>query len=360
MLNLIYYTQKKWSWKVFELDGQLLKEKIKKLCTPKVLVIGDLAIDEMVYGDTERISREAPVLILAHSYTKIILGGASNAANNLAALNGGKVSVIGTYGDDYYGPILLQALKLSKINTEYMVKDKTRETTVKTRISGSCSQSVTQQIVRIDRQTVGALSKSTEDKVISNIEKAIPKHDAVILSDYHLGFLTPKIIEKAIETAKKHGKIIVVDAQRDLERYKGATALTPNQPDCEKFLGYFITDDTTLNKAGKDILDKTGAEIILITRGEHGMAVFERGVESIKVPAFNKTKVFDVTGAGDTVVASFTLALAAGISPKYSTIIGNLAASIVIRTFGCATTSIDEMLESVDKINFKDETGVKK
>ena len=185
-----------------------LKESIKKLDGVKMLVIGDLAIDEMIYGDTERISREAPVLILAHTHTNIILGGASNAAHNLATLNNAKVSVIGLYGDDYHAPILIEAFKQANINTEYLVQDKSRPTTVKTRISGACSQSVTQQIVRIDRQSKDFVDSQVEAKLIENIKKAIPEHDGIILSDYHLGTLTQKVIDTTIEYAKKYNKTI--------------------------------------------------------------------------------------------------------------------------------------------------------
>ena len=251
-----------------------LKESIKKLNGIKMLVIGDLAIDEMIYGDTERISREAPVLILAHTHTNIILGGASNAAHNLAALSNAKVSVIGLYGDDYHAPILKETFKNANIDTKYLVLDKSRPTTVKTRVSGSCSQSVTQQIVRIDRQSKEFASPEIEKKLIENIKKAIPEHDGIILSDYHLGTLTKKVIDTAIECAKKHNKTICVDAQKDLDRFKGVTTLTPNQPDTEKFLGYFIKNEANLKKAGKEILKKTEADNVLITRGSDGMAVF--------------------------------------------------------------------------------------
>lgn len=326
---------------------------ITKLKKPKVLVIGDVAIDEMIYGNTERISREAPVLILRHTQTKIILGAASNAAHNISTLNGGKVSILGTYGDDYYGKVLLEAFEKAKVDTKYMVKAPERPTTVKTRISGSCSQSVTQQIVRIDRETKEWLSKQTEDKVCETIEKAIPEFDAVILSDYQLGTLTDRVIETTVDVAKKHGKIVVADVQKDMFRYKGVTAMTPNQPDTEKFVGFFIKDEETLKKAGEKLLDSTNSDLMLVTRGGDGMAVFERGKEYSPIPVFNKTDVFDVTGAGDTVVATFTLGLAAGLSPKHAAIIGNLAASIVIRSFGCATTNIKELIKTADKINFE-------
>ncbi len=325
------------------MDKKKILDNLNKLKEPKILVIGDFAIDEMVFGQTERISREAPVLILEHTETKIILGTASNAANNISSLNLGKVGAIGVLGDDYYGKVLINALNEAKINTDFMVVDKERKTTTKTRISGSCSQSVTQQIVRIDRQTKTPVTGDVEKKIIENIKKAMPMYDGVILSDYHLGCLTQNVITAAIEEAKKLNKIIVADIQKEMEKYKGVTAITPNQPDTEKFVSKFIKDDKTLNEAGLELMNKLDLKTLLITRGENGMAVFEKGKEPVKIPAFNKKEVFDVTGAGDTVVAAFTLALCAGFSAKEAAIIGNTAASIVIRHFGCHTTNIDEI-----------------
>lgn len=336
---------------MFTADKEEILSKIENLAKPSVLVIGDMAIDEMIYGTTDRMSREAPVLILRHYNTKVILGAASNAANNIATLNGGKVSVIGTYGKDYYAPILLKTFKDSGINTEYMVQDETRATTVKTRISGSCSQSVTQQIVRIDRETIEPLSKETEEKVLAQMEKAIPLHDAVILSDYNIGLLTENVINKAIELCHKYNKIIVVDSQKDLDKFQGVTSMTPNQPDSEKFVGFFIKDKESLIKAGKEMLAKTNAESALITLGGDGMALFEKNGNYEKIPVFNKTDVFDVTGAGDTVVATYTLAMAAGFSKKNAAILGNLAASIVIRYFGCATTTIPVLKSTLEKMD---------
>lgn len=328
-----------------------IKEYINKLHNPSILVIGDFALDEMVYGRTERISREAPVLILEHYDTKKILGAASNAAHNVSTLNKGKVGALGVYGDDYYGAKLIQILNEKKIETKYMVMDKTRKTTTKTRISGSCNQSITQQIVRIDRQTKTPLSKETEKRVIENIKQAIPNYDGIILSDYHLGCLTKNVVDCAIKTAKKYNKIIVADIQKDMEKYKGVTSITPNQPDCEKQVGFFISDDETLKKAGLKLINELKLEKVLLTRGENGMALFEKTPEGIKfekVSAFNKKEVYDVTGAGDTVVATYTLALCAGLSAKAAMHLGNLAASIVIRYFGCHTVTTDNLKEEID------------
>lgn len=342
---------------MFNANKEELLNGLENLFKPSILVIGDMAIDEMVYGSTDRMSREAPVLILRHYNTKIILGAASNAANNIASLNNGKVSVIGIYGDDYYAPILLNSFKEKGINTEYMVKDEKRATTVKTRISGSCSQSITQQIVRIDRETIDPISKETEDKIIAQMELAIPKHDAVILSDYNIGVLTQNVIDNAIRLCKKYNKIIVVDSQKDLDKFQGVTSMTPNQPDSEKFVGFFIKDKETLEKAGREMLRKTNAESTLITLGGDGMALFEKNGNFVKVPVFNKTDVFDVTGAGDTVVATFTLAMAAGFSKKNAAILGNLAASIVIRYFGCATTTVEVLRDTINKMDFETYTA---
>ncbi len=330
-----------------DVDLNELKEHIKNLSNAKILVIGDLALDEMVYGDTERISREAPVLILQHTHTNYILGGASNAAHNVSAINGGKVSVVGVIGDDYQAIDLKQAFKEANINCDNLIVDKTRKTITKTRISGSCSQSVTQQIVRIDRQTNAPISKDTEDKMINVITKLIPSHDAIILSDYHIGTLTDKIIETVINTAKLYDKVVVVDAQKDLHRYKGVTSMTPNLPDTQKHVGFYLKNKADYLLAGSKLIKETGAPAVLITCGSEGMVVVTKNGTYTHIPVFNKSKVFDVTGAGDTVTATYTLALATGAEPVYAAIIGNIAAGIVIKQYGCATTSIDEILKSM-------------
>lgn len=333
-----------------DINKEKLVSYITKLKQPKVLVIGDLAMDEMIYGDAERISREAPVLILQHSYTKLILGGASNAAHNVSTLNNNQVSVIGVMGEDYQAGQLIETFKEAGIDTRYVIKDKTRKTTTKTRISGSISTSITQQIVRLDRQTNSPISEKTEEKVLRNIEKAIPHHDAVILSDYHIGTLTPRIINRSIELANKYNKIIVVDAQRNLQNYKNVTSMTPNLPDTQKSVGFDIIDEKTLQRAGDKLLFDTEAKFILITCGADGMFVAQPNKKYTKIPVFNKSEVFDVTGAGDTVTAVYTLALAAGADAVYAALIGNVAASLVVRQFGCATTTVEELLEAVEKL----------
>ena len=329
------------------MDKDKLENYIKKLGEAKILVVGDLALDEMVYGDTERISREAPVIILQHTHTKFILGGASNAAHNVAEINGGKVCVIGVIGDDYQAQDLKNAFIKANIDCKSLITDKNRKTITKTRISGSCSHSITQQIVRIDRQTNAPLSKETEEAMIEEIKKLLPHHDAVILSDYHIGTLSDRIIKTVADVAHKYNKKVIVDAQRDLDRYKGITSMTPNLPDTQKHVGFYLRSKDDFLRAGNLLLEQSGADAVLITCGSEGMVVVEKENKYTHIPVFNKAEVFDVTGAGDTVTAIYTLALAIGAEPVYAAVIGNIAAGIVIKQYGCATTTIDEILKSV-------------
>lgn len=332
------------------IDKEKLIEYIKKLPEAKVLVVGDLAIDEMIYGYTERISREAPVLILQHTETKVLLGAASNAANNASSINGGKVTVIGVVGDDYQAGQLKQAFADANIDCSGLVEEIGRKTVTKTRISGSCSQSVTQQIVRIDRQTKSPIKTETEDLIIKNLEKYIPQNDAVILSDYHIGVLTQKIINKTIELSNKYNKIVVVDAQKDLDKYKHITSMTPNLPDTQKFTGLELDSKEKIIEAGKEIISKTHSKYVLITCGSDGMVSVNSDGTSDIIPVFNRSSVFDVTGAGDTVTALYSMGLAIGAEPLYAALIGNLAASIVIKQFGCATTNVEELVKTLNNI----------
>ncbi len=334
------------------LDKEKLISCMKKINTPKVLIVGDLALDEMIYGDAERISREAPVLILQHTKTKLILGGASNAAHNVATLNEGKVGVIGVCGDDYYSELLLDTFNEANIDCSKIVKDKDRKTIVKTRISGSITTSITQQIVRVDRQSKGPISVETENKVINNIKNVLPEYDAVILSNYHIGTLTDNVINYTIDYANKLGKVVVVDAQKDLDLYKNVTSMTPNLPDTEKSVGFKIENEEDLKCAGSTLLTKTNAKSVLITCGADGMFLTKPNNDFTKIPVFNKSEVFDVTGAGDTVTAVYSLALAAGIDPVYSAVIGNIAASLVVKQFGCATTTVEELISAVADLKF--------
>ena len=175
-------------------------------------------------------------------------------------------------------------------------------------------------------------------------------NDAVILSNYHIGTLTPNVIQETIRLANQYNKIVVVDAQKDLDVYKNVTSMTPNLPDTQKSVGFKIENEEDLKRAGDKLLQDTNAKSILITCGADGMFVARAHENYTKIPVFNKSEVFDVTGAGDTVTAVYTLALTTGADPAYAAIIGNIAASQVVKQFGCATTTIEELLNAVETL----------
>lgn len=306
----------------------------------RVLVVGDLTLDEFLTGQVERVSREAPVLILRHAHTRQIPGGGANAVYNLAQL-GAQVQAVGLIGKDEQGQAIRRIFTEAGIDTSGVLIDPDRPTVTKTRISGHSRQSVTQQIVRVDRKSDDLPELELQLQMAEYIRSQCDRVDAIVCSDYGEGVLTPLVIEAAL-----NHPLTLVDTQKDLGRYKGATLFTPNLPEAEKAVGYWIDSDFKLSQAGRDLLQLTQAQKILITRGESGMSLFERigeTVQQLDIPAFNRTDVFDVTGAGDTVVSALTLALIAGATAWEAAILGNLAASLVVRHFGTATTTIQEM-----------------
>lgn len=316
----------------------------------RVLVVGDLTLDEFLTGQVERISREAPVLIIRHENTRQIPGGGANAVYNLAKL-GAKVKVVGLVGKDFQGEVLREIFAEAGIDTSGMLIDPERPTVTKTRIAGHARQSVTQQIVRVDRKSDQLPHLEIQLQLAEHIRQHLDAVDAVVCSDYGEGVFTKPVIE----AAASHSRTIV-DAQTDLGRYHGATLFTPNLPEAEQAVGYSINNPQTLRQAGQDLLDLTQAAQILITRGDEGMSLFEKtGVEH-HIPAFNRTDVFDVTGAGDTVVAALTLSLCLGASFWEAAVLGNLAASIVVRQFGTATTTPAQMKVALQVL--LDEEGV--
>ncbi|MBY0402496.1 MAG: bifunctional hydroxymethylpyrimidine kinase/phosphomethylpyrimidine kinase [Cyanobacteria bacterium] len=330
---------------------QKLRQAIEKFHAGRVLVIGDLAIDEMIYGMTSRLSREAPVVILAHKKTDIILGAAGNAAHNIAKLQAKRVAIVGVAGKDYQCSLLLDALHRDGLDTSGLILDENRPTTTKTRISGIANQSVTQQLVRIDRESQALIPQEIENKLIDRLNSMAQDFDAILLSDYGLGVITPAVIETCHHLVKKHGLIYAVDSQKDLSLFQGSTILTPNQPEAENNVGYTIETQEQLLKAGETILSATQGQNLLITRGSEGMALFERQGSYSQIPVFNKSEVFDVTGAGDTVVGTLTLALATGTPILEAAILGNLAASIVVKRFGASTTTPLELTEALNAID---------
>jgi D-glycero-beta-D-manno-heptose-7-phosphate kinase len=332
---------------VAALSRKRLKECIKNLSGGKVIVIGDLLIDELLEGKPERISREAPVLILEHVETELIPGGAANTAHNITSL-GGACHAIGVCGQDEYATKLASLLDKHGI-THGLVQDPSRTTTVKTRIL-SRSYAIRQQLLRLDRISHATIDSTVQTLIAERLDRAAAGYKAIILSDYRGGVISDGIIAACKKAANRHGLLYVVDAQDGFERFQGAALLTPNQPDAEKAVGYSFDTPEKLKRGGQDLLVLTGAQAVLITRGPDGMVLFRPGQPPYHMPVFNRSDVFDVTGAGDTVVATLTLALVTGSTLEESIALGNLAAGIVVRKPGTAVTNQEELINNLTMV----------
>ena len=329
---------------------------IKRLSSASVLVIGDIILDEFIVGSPERISREAPVIILEHMSSKYALGGASNAANNISSVSG-KCFLVGVAGEDLYAKALENECIKHNIHP-ILAFESQRPTTVKTRLLSTAHKHPTssiifkQQLLRLDRLSRKPIIKKTETQIIEEIKIYIKKSGAVLISDYELGTCTNSLIKAVINLAMKHKIPVIADASSSFKRFKNTLVITPNQPDSEEETGIKIIDNQTLLKAGCKLLKISGSENVLITRGSEGMALFNKKTTKnpFLLPAFNASEVFDVTGAGDTVAGIIACAVAAGISLNDACILGNLAASIVVRKYGTATTNIKELIEYLNSL----------
>jgi D-glycero-beta-D-manno-heptose-7-phosphate kinase len=308
----------------------------------RIVVVGDLVADEFIYGRVSRLSREAPVLILEYDATEIVPGGAGNAASNVAAL-GGRVTLAGAVGRDDAGDRLVESLEERGVRLD-LVRSREVATPVKTRILAGGVHSVKQQIVRIDRAGAGTARAAVVRDVVARAKRSARKADAIIASDYGSGLLSPR----ALARIRPRQAQLFVDSRYRLLEYRGMTACTPNESEVESLLGIRIDDDLeVLEKAGRTLLRKTGAGAMLVTRGSRGMALFEPGAPTVRVPIFGSDEVADVTGAGDTVIATFALARAAGATFEEAARLANVAGGLVVMKRGTATVSADELRAAV-------------
>lgn len=319
---------------------------VRAFAGKRILVVGDMVADEYIVGSPMRVSREAPVLILGQRDRYTVPGGATNPGVNARTL-GAEVFLAGVVGGDGSGRRLRERLAAYGIHMEGTITETGRPTTTKTRILAGDSQLRQQQIVRVDVIDDSDLSEDCKHQILTYLNATIPTVDALIISDYENGVINPEIINTAIPLARDAGKTVVVDSHGDLIRFQGVTALTPNQPEAEATLGHQFTTRAVLEDAGRELLERTGAQGLLITRGAEGMSLFERGKPPLHLPASNLTEVFDPTGAGDTVAATFTLALTAGAPMEDAAMLANIAAGRVVRRFGNATNTPEELAEAV-------------
>jgi rfaE bifunctional protein kinase chain/domain len=307
----------------------------------RVAVIGDLIADEFIYGRVARVSREAPVLILQYDSTQIVPGGAGNAANNVASL-GGRTHIVGLTGKDEAGKRLHASL--AHVNTRGLLSPQGYSTPVKTRILAGGVHTAKQQIVRIDRVVSSEYDQKTRSAFVRAAMKAAADCDAILMSDYGTGLVTTELASALSSAAgsrtPRRPIPILIDSRYDLLTYRGLTACTPNESEVEQMFDTKIGDNV---KA----LERTRMNAVLITRGSRGMAVFEPDRPTVHVPIYGSDEVADVTGAGDTVIATLTLAIAAGASFYESARLANYAAGLVVMKRGTATVSPEELREAI-------------
>lgn len=316
----------------------------------RVLVVGDLIADEFVYGEVARVSREAPVLILKYDATAMVAGGAGNAANNVASL-GGRARLVGLVGADPEGRRLLGSFHRG-VDRRHVVRSRGYRTPVKTRILAGGIHAARQQVVRIDREPGWPLDESVSAVLEKKIAPALDDCDAVLLSDYGSGLVTPALAQVIRQTvvrrARRRPIPVLLDSRYRLLDYRGLTTCTPNESEVEQVLGIRINDNgAALERAGRLLLRRTGMQAVLITRGSRGMALFQPRQPAIHLPIFGSDEVTDVTGAGDTVNATFGLALAAGASFYEAARLANYAGGLVVMKRGTATVSSRELADAV-------------
>ena len=312
-----------------------------------ITVLGDLIADEFIYGEIARVSREAPVLILRHRDRSVVPGGAGNAIYNLADL-GVTVLPVGVIGDDEPGRLLLSAFRKKRISITGIRRIKGRTTITKTRVLAGMTHSTRQQVIRVDREPDAALDNAAVRELIFETRGYVRASDALLLSDYGYGAATPNIFDRIRARASLNSIPVTVDSRYRTLAYSGVNAATPNEPEIEEALRIKIGNDhNSLLAAGKVILQKMKLQSLLITRGKDGMVVFSRGQQPVSIPIYGSDEVADVTGAGDTVIATYTAALAAGADAESAARLANYAGGIVVMKRGTATVTRDELLRAV-------------
>lgn len=316
-----------------------LESIVNNFADKRVAVFGDIMLDEYIYGSTDRISPEAPVPIVEIKAVEYRLGGAANVANNIRSLKGNPI-LIGVIGNDDNGKKLKHELDAVGISHD-LIQDNERPTTIKTRVV-----SHNHQVVRLDKESKKYVKKDTELSVINKAAQIIPNCDVVILSDYSKGFLTERVCFEIISLCKKNGKTVIVDPKSKFSKYSRASVVTPNLKELRELSGLFGTDDSI----AKNVLRDNDLEALLVTKGEYGMSLYKRDGKILDVPAVsNISEVTDVSGAGDTAIAIFGLALGSGSSIEDAVILSNFGSSVSVRKLGTAIVSVPEMLEELNK-----------
>jgi len=331
-------------------DAERWKKAVQSFSDVSITALVDLIADEFVFGEIARVSREAPVLILKHRERAVVPGGGANALMNLASL-GVNVLPVGVVGDDEAGSLLLEQLREKKVSTSGIERLKGHITPIKTRILAGMSHTSRQQVVRVDREPEPL---DELHPILLNLVNAAREYatasDAFLISDYGYGAATPRLLNFIKSNHCLQNKPITLDSRYRMLEFEGVTAATPNEPEVEESLSIKIGhDDKKLFAAGERLMKQMDLESLVITRGRDGMVAFEKGAVPLAVPIFGSDQVVDVTGAGDTVIATFTAALAAGTDTADATRLANFAGGIVVMKRGTATVSNKELLSAIDQ-----------
>ena len=322
-------------------------DRIRSLCEgigqAKVLILGDIMLDEYLFGSVDRISPEAPVPVVEITSTRLLLGGAANVAANIRAL-GDIPILVGTVGIDDAAEKLNRLLQEKDISDEYMVTDAGRQTTIKTRIIAH-----SQQVVRADRENRDYLSEDIQQQVIDRVMAVVDDIQAVVISDYGKGVITKDVLERVTNLCNERGVFVAVDPKEtNFHNYKNVSLVTPNHHEAGFAYGRKIVSDKDLIVVGQGLLEKLNARSILITRGGKGMSLFSRGAEPTHIPTFAR-QVFDVTGAGDTVIATFVAAVSAGADLAEAAVMANAGAGYTVGEIGTATVTVQQLRDELER-----------
>ncbi len=327
-------------------------ERLKKIVEsfPKVTitVVGDLVADEFVFGEISRVSREAPVLILKHRERSVVPGGGANAIYNLAEL-GVNVLPVGVIGDDEPGRLLLKQFRHKRIPVSGVLKDKQYTTVTKTRILAGMTHTARQQVVRLDREPESEPNSHLKRELVLAAREYVRASDALLVSDYGYGSASPAILNEIRGKGTAAGVPVVLDSRFRMLEFSGVTAATPNEPELEEALGIRVQDWKRLCSAAEQIMSRMKLQSLLVTRGRDGMVAFTRRHKPVDIPIFGSDQVADVTGAGDTVIATFTAALATGASSEEAAHLANYAGGVVVMKRGTATVSRQELLHAIEQ-----------
>lgn len=331
-------------------EAERLKKIVESFPNITITVLGDLVADEFVFGEISRVSREAPVLILKHRERSVVPGGGANAANNLADL-GINVLPVGLLGDDEPGRLLLKYFRHKHIPVSGVLKDKTFTTVTKTRILAGMAHTARQQVVRVDREPQDPPSSHVTRELYLAARNYAHASDALLVSDYGYGSATPALVAALRDKGKLQSLPIILDSRFRMLEYSGITSATPNEPEVEEALGVRIGHDwNKLVSAGQQLMRRMKLQSLVITRGRDGMVAFDGEHKPVDIPIHGSDQVTDVTGAGDTVIAAYTAAVAAGATTEEAAQIANYAGGIVVMKRGTATATQKELLDAIEQV----------